>query len=248
MADRFGARLRVVTYNIHKGIGGVDRRYRLERIIAVLRHCEADIAFLQEVDDGVPRSRRQCQVEALAAATGLVHFAFQRNVRLREGHYGNAILSRFPLSDVTHCELTIPLKKRRRALLCHARAAIGGRHRRLLLVNTHLGLSGFERNAQLRKLLGSGVIQRTHRTTPIVLGGDFNDVWATLGRRFLEPAGFRPAGRQVRTFPAFYPMRPLDRLFFRGDLELHHAFASRTRVAREASDHLPLIAVFRLHR
>jgi endonuclease/exonuclease/phosphatase family metal-dependent hydrolase len=25
-------RLRVVTWNIHKGIGGVDRRYRLERI------------------------------------------------------------------------------------------------------------------------------------------------------------------------------------------------------------------------
>ena len=45
-----------MTYNIHKGIGGVDRRYELNRVIEVLRSCEPDIAFLQEVDEGAPRS------------------------------------------------------------------------------------------------------------------------------------------------------------------------------------------------
>ncbi len=242
--SRVEAPLRVVTYNMHKGIGGIDRRYRLERIVEVLGHCRPDIVFLQEVDEGVPRSRRDRQVEELASATGLPYWAFQPNVKLREGHYGNAILSRFPLSDVMHCDLTIPLKKRRRALLCHAKVVEGGHRRTLLLVNTHLGLSGFERNAQIKRLLQARLLQRTHRSTPVILGGDFNDVWATLGSKYLEPVGFDSAGKKVKTFPAFYPVRPLDRLFFRGELRLDHAYASRTKLAAEASDHLPLVGVF----
>ena len=54
---------RVVSYNIHKGIGGVDRRYRLDRIIETLGHLEADIVCLHEVDDGVPRSNHDQQAQ-----------------------------------------------------------------------------------------------------------------------------------------------------------------------------------------
>ena len=36
---------RIITYNIHKGIGGVDRRYRPERIITTLHRYNADIIF-----------------------------------------------------------------------------------------------------------------------------------------------------------------------------------------------------------
>src|SRR5580765_5233329 len=48
-------RFHLVTYNIHKGIGGVDRRYRPERIVEALQHHRPDLVLLQEVDDGVPR-------------------------------------------------------------------------------------------------------------------------------------------------------------------------------------------------
>jgi endonuclease/exonuclease/phosphatase (EEP) superfamily protein YafD len=41
-------------------------------------------------------------------------------------------------------------------------------------------------------------------------------------------------------------MRPLDRVYYRGGLELDHSFASRTNIARQASDHLPLVVVFRI--
>jgi endonuclease/exonuclease/phosphatase family metal-dependent hydrolase len=40
------------------------------------------------------------------------------------------------------------------------------------------------------------------------------------------------------------PVRSLDAIFYRGDIELSHGFASRTQNAREASDHLPLVADF----
>jgi endonuclease/exonuclease/phosphatase family metal-dependent hydrolase len=233
--------LRVVSYNIHKGIGGVDRRYDLGRIVDVLQSYAPDVALLQEVDDGVARSRHDRQVERLAEATQLTHFAYQRNVSVKSGHYGNAILSRFPLHDVDHVDLTIPLKKRRQALVARCRMSLGDATRSVELVNVHLGLAGFERTMQLRRLLAAAPLNRVRRSTPLVLGGDFNDVWGTLARRIMGPAGFEQAGGRHRTFPAAAPVRGLDRLFFRGDVRLQHVFVGHTAVARRASDHLPLV-------
>jgi endonuclease/exonuclease/phosphatase family metal-dependent hydrolase len=49
-------RLRVLSYNIHRAIG-VDRRFRPERIARILEAHDPDVVLLQEVDEGVPRSR-----------------------------------------------------------------------------------------------------------------------------------------------------------------------------------------------
>jgi endonuclease/exonuclease/phosphatase family metal-dependent hydrolase len=240
-------KIRVLTYNIHKGIGGVDRRYRLDRIMEAIAHCQPDIALLQEVDDGVPRSRRDRQADLLADALDLPHRAYQRNVRLRIGHYGNAILCRYPIHDVRDLELTVPLKKRRRALVAHCRVPIEGHTRTMLLFSLHLGLAGYERTIQLRRFLNADVLRHAHHHTPVIAAGDFNDVWGTLGRRLMIPAGFQAASRRIRTFPAFMPMRTLDHIFFRGDIQLDHSFASHTENAKQASDHLPMVADFELN-
>jgi len=237
---------RLLTYNIHKGIGGTDRRYRLERIVEVLKHCQPDIALLQEVDEEVPRSNRDRQVELLADAAGLHHYAFQRNVRLKRGGYGNAILSRFPLTDLHNIDLTIRfkklrIKKHRRALVAHCHILLKGHTRSLVVANLHLGLSGIERQIQLRRLLESPSIARTHNSTPMVIGGDYNDVWGKLGTGILQPVGFNSVGGNIRTFPAALPIRSLDRIYYRNLVQTRPAFASRTRVAHQASDHLPLV-------
>jgi len=237
-------KLRLLTYNIHKGIGGADRRYRLERVIETLQHCQPDIALLQEVDDGVPRSRHERQVDLLAEAVGLPHRAYQQNVRLKRGHYGNAVLSRFPMSSEADIDLTIPLKKRRRALVVRCRVPVGGHLRSLLVVNVHLGLSSMERQLQLRRLLKRHPLAHAAWRLPIVIGGDYNDVFGNLGKRVMFSQGFSSVGQKIRTFPAVLPVSSLDRIFYRGSLQLRHAFASRSQLARQASDHLPLVADF----
>lgn len=237
---------RLVTYNIHKGIGGIDRRYRPERIIATIAMYDPDIVMLQEVDDNVPRSQHHRQVDLLGDALGLKHRAFQRNVRLTHGHYGNAILSRFPLHDVVNIDLTVPLKKRRRAIAARCIVRCDDHTRSLLLFNLHLGLAGYERTMQMRKLLAADMLAHAHHDTPMLVAGDFNDVWARLGRKMLEPVGFRPTSHRVLTFPAVQPVRPLDRVYCRGNIEAMHCFASRAKVSRYASDHLPLVADFEL--
>ena len=240
-------RLRAVTYNIHKGIGGLDRRYRIERVIDVLKRINADVCFLQEVDEGVPRSRKQSQAQVIGEGLGLPYQLFGPNVRLREGHYGNAILSRYPFDHHENIDLTIAPKKRRAAL--HARFTLPlprKRRRRMWLFNVHLGLSGLERRMQLRYLLDWIKFRHPREETGIVLGGDFNDVFARLGSLLMIPAGFRSTNRTLLTFPAGRPLRPLDRIYLRGPLTPGRFHRPRGELVRQASDHVPLICDFRL--
>jgi endonuclease/exonuclease/phosphatase (EEP) superfamily protein YafD len=107
-------------------------------------------------------------------------------------------------------------------------------------------LAGFERQIQLRRLLAYASVHRVHHETPLIIGGDFNDVWDNLGKRVMHPAGFKLGSGLVRTFPAAAPLRRLDRVFYRGPLVAMGAFAGHIGVARRASDHLPLIVDFAL--
>lgn len=243
--------LTLVTYNIHKCIGGVDRRYDPERLADVLADADPDLVLLQEVDDNAKRSCHHRQVDLLGDMLDLRHRTYFPNVRVRGGGaYGNAMLSRFPLTQTENIDVTIPPKKRRSVL--HARFRVRlpgmkGRHTRTLHVfNLHLGLAGFERKIQLRKFLESDPFKGLHHDTPIVVAGDFNDVWGTLGRRILNPAGFRNGGKPLRTFPAWGPVRALDSVYVRGSLEILEMRRPRSPLAKRASDHLPLVARMRL--
>lgn len=239
-------KLRVITWNIHKGIGGVDRRYRIDRIVDLLRGYEPDVALLQEVADHTPMSRFDYQVELLAERLNMPHTAFRPEHRFTVGGYGNAILSRWPLTDVHHVDLTIGRRKKRGVLQAKSRVRFNGHSRTVFLHNMHLGLAGSERGKQLERFLRSRPFARLHERTPIVVGGDLNDLWGSLGPKFLLPRGFRRAGALVNTFPAVLPVRPLDAIFVRGDLEALRTFAPRSRLATQASDHRPVVAELRL--
>ena len=88
--------LRMMTYNMHRAIG-VDRRFRLDRIVHILGHHRADIVLLQEVDQDVPRSLRLDLAWELASALDYPYYSAGYNVALREGRYGNVTLSRLPI-------------------------------------------------------------------------------------------------------------------------------------------------------
>ena len=237
--------LRVLTYNIHKCIGGVDRRYQPERIRDTIAHYAPDLALLQEVDHLVPRSNHDRQVDLLGDLLGYRHRTYFANVRVRGGgEYGNAILSRFPLTHTRNIDVTVGRRKRRSVL--HARYRVrlpGARHSRTVHVfNMHLGLAGGERKIQLQRFLDSHPFNGFHEQTPVIVAGDLNDVWGTLGPKLLMPAGFRLMPQVLRTFPSYAPMRALDGIYVRGSAHIVKIQRAGVAVARQASDHLPLIA------
>jgi endonuclease/exonuclease/phosphatase family metal-dependent hydrolase len=239
-------RLRTLSYNIHKCIGGVDRRYDPDRIVEVIQNLDIDVAMLQEVDGGAARSNRDHQVDLLAERLGLRYRTWFPNVDVRGGgQYGNAILSRYPIIESTNLDLSIRFKKRRSALHAVLRVRHDGVDRTVHVYNMHLGLARYERRRQLRMFLDSHPFQNLHHDTPIVVGGDLNDVYGGLGE-LLAPAGFRGIERRPLTFPAWGPMRALDAIFVRGAMDFLRLARCDSELARRASDHRPLVADVRL--
>jgi endonuclease/exonuclease/phosphatase family metal-dependent hydrolase len=226
-------RFRVLSYNIHRAIG-VDRRFRPDRIVRILKHHDADIVLLQEVDEGAPRSREIDLAKELAGATGYTHYAVGHNVTLRRGRYGNATLSRFPILRERNIDLTVAERKRRGCQ--HATVQLkrpSGQLQTIEVFNLHLGLSASERSRQVGRLVR----------------GDFNDWRSLLHPIFTEILGFRCATQDdygyngaIRTYPSFSPQGGLDKLYMRGPIRTLSARRCRLRISKVASDHLPIVA------
>jgi len=241
-------KLRVMTYNIHRAIG-VDRRFRLERIVKIMAHNDPDIALLQEVDDAVPRSRGLDLAKELASALGYPHFAVGHNVDLRRGRYGNATLSRYPIIRETNIDLTISSRKRRGCQ--HTRVRVEGNPEppmELDVFNLHLGLSAQERAWQVGRLVRSEEFSACDRSQRVLVGGDFNDWRSLLLPTFTEILGFtcctqraRSSALGILSYPAFSPRGALDRIYSRGPLRCLAGRSCRLRLSRVASDHLPVI-------
>jgi endonuclease/exonuclease/phosphatase family metal-dependent hydrolase len=231
--------MRVISYNIHKGIGGRDRRYRLERIIDVLSHEQPDIVCLQEVDRHVRRSRFDDQPHILAERLELPHALYQPNVPLIHGWYGNLILSRWPLVERHQLSLRLKTKKPRGAQL----ALVDSPEGRFLLGHFHLGLGEAERIWQMRHLLTNHLYRKLSHW-PTLLIGDTNDWRNQLLKCTLEQFQLiqvtAPISR-FRTFPAWLPLGSLDKAYLGGPWRVQNAHVGQSKLARAASDHLPLI-------
>lgn len=224
-----GWALTVATWNIH-GAVGADRRYAPARIADVLAEIEADVFALQEVplDEDVPEP---C-LAILARATG-----FERAAGVTctiDGRCrGNAVLSRFPIVDTRAIDLSFGHREPRGALDADLDCGAA----RLRVVAVHLGLLPAERRAQIRRLLNAFDTDRL----PVILLGDINE-WFVWGRPLRWVKSRFEAVPAPASFPACWPVLSLDRIWVHPRHALRGIYAHTSRLARRASDHLPVVA------
>lgn len=236
--------MRILSYNIHKGIGGRDRRYSLERIISVIEGQNPDVICLQEVDRNVKRSRHDDQPRLLSQQFHAIAHDYQMNVHLKEGGYGNLVLSRWPFLSHHHISLKYKERKNRGAQVVVIDTPEGKLH----LAHWHLSLTGRMRLWQSEHLLAHRLFRESlHLPTMII--GDTNDWRNQLWRAPFHAHGFRqvtspPA--HFRSFPAYLPLGSLDKAFCHGAIDVRHAGIVKNPLARQASDHLPLVIDFHL--
>jgi endonuclease/exonuclease/phosphatase family metal-dependent hydrolase len=236
--------MRLLTYNIHKGIGGRDRRYRLQRIISVIEQENPDLICLQEVDQHVRRSHFDDQPRLLADYFNAAGHSYQLNVHLKSGGYGNLVLARWPFLSKHQISLRLNRKKPRGAQLAVVDTPEGLLH----LVNWHLGLAERERRWQVNHLLEHALFRESAQL-PTLIAGDYNDWRNRLAIGDLERHGFAQVTAppsHFRSFPAFLAVGSLDKVFCRGPIVIHNAAVVRNKIARRASDHLPLVVDFRI--
>jgi endonuclease/exonuclease/phosphatase family metal-dependent hydrolase len=237
--------IRVATYNVHR-CRGMDGRVRPERIAEVLSEIDADVVALQEVISAPYGRSQEDQAGFLARATRLNYVLGE--TRRRKGRpYGNLILSRFPIRAVANYDISAPGREPRGCL----RADLGiDRNTLLHVFNVHLGTSFFERRYQARRLIGPSILGHLWLNGPRIVLGDFNEWTRGLATRFLadrlSTADLRSHLGRKRSYPGILPVLHLDHIYFDRHLELRKVELHRTSTTLVASDHLPLVAEFRL--
>jgi endonuclease/exonuclease/phosphatase family metal-dependent hydrolase len=236
--------MRLLSYNIHKGIGGRDRRYDLDRILRVIEELNPDLMCLQEVTRNARRTRYHDQPHLLARYFSARACCYQMNVHYRTGGYGNLLLSRWPIHLRHHLALRLKRRKPRGVQLVIVDTPEGSLH----LINWHLGLGEKERRWQVAHLLQHPSFHESAHL-PTLLVGDSNDWRNRLAHGLLAQHAFeqitRPPSR-FRSFPAFLSVLALDKAFHRGGVIVRHAHMIHTPLTRRASDHLPLVIDFHL--
>ena len=236
--------MRLLSYNIHKGIGGRDRRYRLERIIKVIEAENPDLICLQEVDRNCPRSHCHDQPQIFADQFNAAAKLYQMNVHLKRGGYGNLLLSRWPIRSHHQISIRLNRKKPRGAQMAVIETPEGLLH----LLHWHLGLAEAERHWQVCHALDHHLFCESEHL-PTIIVGDCNDWRDTLCNGRFQECGFRhitSPPSKFRSFPAYLPMGALDKAYCRGDIHIRHARIVRNALTRQASDHLPLVIDFHL--
>lgn len=240
-------KLRVATYNVH-GCVGTDRQRSEARIAEVIAESSLDIVGLQELDLGRRRSGGVDQTRIIGEQLGW-HSHFHPAMRRDGEHYGNAILSRYPLTFRRAVELPgkppFFCRENRAALEVQIETNLGKVH----IINTHLGLGWRERVLQAQLFTSAEWRAAIAVNTPLILLGDFNSPrgsrpYRTLNRHLRDVRELIRTAGSTRTFPTRAPALSVDHIFVNEALQPLGATVHRSPLARIASDHFPLIAEF----
>ena len=241
--------LHIATYNIHKGFSHFNQRMVLHELREQLRSIHADVVFLQEVlgNHRIHEERyhdwpEKPQYEFLADSIWS-DYAYGKNAVYPEGHHGNAILSRFPISRWENVDVSAHRFEQRGLL--HSEIEIPGWHDKLHCVCVHLGLFARGRKKQLLAMRDH-ISRLVPPHAPMVIAGDFND-WRVeacdfLARELHLKEAFEMAhGSPAKSFPSHMPVLRLDRIYVRG-LRVKSAQVHFGRPWSRISDHAALTA------
>lgn len=241
--------LRVLTLNTHKGFSILNRRFILPELKEAISSVGADIVFLQEViGENQFKSARYSNWPEGAhyeylADTLWRDFAYGKNAVYPEGHHGNAILSKYPISFWEKVNISANRVEQRGILYCR----IYNEFRDVMIhaICVHLGLLARWRRKQLH-WLSHFITENLPPQEPLIVAGDFNDWQSSTHVRFGKELGltevFREIkGKDAKSYPSSFPILRLDRIYVRG-LKVLDGHIHARGIWAKLSDHAALSA------
>jgi endonuclease/exonuclease/phosphatase family metal-dependent hydrolase len=246
---------KILSLNVHKGFSHFNSRYILPELRDALRSLEPDIVFLQEVlgenhlkTIRFSKAPQKPQYEYLADSVWS-DFAYGKNAVYPEGHHGNAVLSKFPIHTSQQHDISTHSLEQRGILHCEIFLP---RHQKLIhCLCVHLGLLSFHRKKQFEWIVGY-VRNHIPDDAPLILAGDLND-WSNHADKFLakplqlEEAFLKTRGKLARSFPCYFPLLTLDRIYSR-HLTIQSADVVSQTPWKHLSDHAALLATLRYEK
>jgi len=215
----------VMTYNIHQGFNA-GQVPSLDALVEVISHESPDVLVLQEVVRGWMIDEQHDALAVLSERLAMP-YVFGPNIG---DLYGNAILSRYPMTDVRRIHFAVEPSLRHQP-----RGAIGVRIGDVLVVTTHLddiSDSSAIRQEQVRAILSAWSSERI-----AIIAGDMNAEPGTLEMGLLGEAGYGDIGEPAGGTTIDDPPKRIDYVWGIGVT----ASNARTVKAPAASDHRALV-------
>lgn len=238
--------LTIMTFNIHHG-RGTDKILSLERIAEMIAQHPVDLVGLNEVDRHFSeRSDYIDQISWLADRLQM-DFAYGPAITLKKHvsrmtrQYGNALLSRYPISAITNHGFHFKTVENRSLLEVTVQINL----QRIKVYVTHLSLEPITHWKQTTAILNKIELEQE----PVILLGDWNmkpgaRAWKRLTSHLQDAWQCGDDGPGY-TFPSVNPKARLDYIFLSD-----HFRINTTKVVMDnpaASDHLPVITKVNTH-
>ena len=222
------ASFRLMTYNVHQGFDA-GQVPSLDALTETISREAPDVVVLQEVVRGWVIDGQHDVLSVLAERLGM-QYVWQGNIG---DLYGNAILTRMPITDVRRVSYV-----KEPAVRHQQRGALLARISGVLIIVTHLDEhadSSDVRQRQVRELL-----RAWDGASPAVIAGDLNAEPASLELDLLAQSGFSDlalqAGTDEGTFPSEKPKKRIDYIWGIGV-----SGSQAHTVASTASDHRAVV-------
>lgn len=236
------APIRVMTYNVHACVG-MDGQLSPDRIARVIAQSDADIICLQELDVFRRRSGHCDQAKEVARHLEMRH-EFRPAWHLEEEQFGNAILTKLPMrvvkSDSLHQQK--PNRSKRSAIWVEIDIDT---NISLQLINTHLSIYPTEQLAQATQLVDDWITPAMLQG-PVVFCGDFNagpksPTHQRICKTLRDIESYDSSPTRSTLFSPF-PISRVDHIFVSPGIQAMNNQVMRSRLAKIASDHLPLMS------
>ena len=228
-------RLKITSFNTQHCLNYVEKRIDFALMARTVRDSGADLVGLNEMRGDGPDPEYTPQTETLSAMAKLHHYFFAPAIKLDEGLYGNALISRIPIAERQVIPVPPPFpnpENRYYENRCLLRAVL---ENGLTVLVIHFGLSPIEAENAVRTVLPYINNEKT------VLMGDFNvtpddPVLAPIREKLTDTADFFEGERL--SFPSDHPDRKIDYIFVSPDIKVISADIPPI----VASDHRPHVA------
>jgi endonuclease/exonuclease/phosphatase family metal-dependent hydrolase len=207
----------------------------ITRISKVINYSNADLCTFMEIDGGSFRTMNGNYLKKLANKTTLKKWQFFPVRHLfKLTNQGNGILTRYEMLSTENIQLKTNGENR-----CLSISKINVNEHTITVLTTQLALGKISRIHEILQI----VEHIKNLKGPLILTGDLNTSEESELELILE-SGLKRL-ETTKTFPSWKPKRRIDYVFYSKDFEVVNYYVIDDL---KISDHLPILAEFRLKK